>query len=336
MIDLRSDTVTRPTAAMRAVMAAAPVGDDVWGDDPSVNALEQQAAERLGKEAALFVASGTQANLIALLSHCQRGDEFLVGQLGHIYRYEGGGAAVLGGLQPQPLPQDSHGGIALETLAAAQKPDDVHFPRTRLLCLENTFYGRVLPQDYVLAATAWAAQQGLRRHLDGARIFNSAIKQECPVQELTAPFDSVSVCLSKGLGAPVGSVLCGTSAFITQARRWRKMLGGGMRQAGILAAAGLYALEHHVERLREDHAHAALLAAELAQITGLDVLPGSGDTNMVFVLPPVDTAPALVQHLQQRGILVDPGTTLRLVTHLDVDRAAVLEAVAVIKAFYTT
>lgn len=334
MIDLRSDTVTRPTSAMRAVMAAAPVGDDVWGDDPSVNQLEQHMAELLGKEAALFVPSGTQSNLIALLTHCQRGDEFLVGQLGHIYRYEGGGGAVLGGLQPQPLPQDDCGRIALETLAAAKKPHDFHFPRTRLLCLENTFHGRVLPQDYVLAATAWAAEQGLARHLDGARIFNSAVKQERPVRELVAPFDSVSVCLSKGLGAPVGSLLCGTRDFIAEARRWRKMLGGGMRQAGILAAAGLYALEHHVDRLHEDHAHAALLAQELAQLAGLEVLPGSGDTNMVFVRPSADTASALVQHLQQHGILVDPGTMLRLVTHLDVDRAAVLETVAAAKAFY--
>jgi threonine aldolase len=335
MIDLRSDTVTKPDLAMRQAMATAEVGDDVWGDDPTVARLEALTAALAGKDAGLFVPSGTQSNLVALLTHCQRGDEYLVGQDAHIYRYEGGGGAAFGGIQPQPLPVQTDGSIALEHLRAAIKPDDFHFARTRLLCLENTIHGRVLPQHYVVQACALADAHGLAKHLDGARLFNAAVKQKIAAAELTAPFDSVSICLSKGLGAPVGSVLCGSKAFIKEAKRWRKMLGGGMRQSGILAAAGIYALEHNVERLAVDHANAALLAEELHSVAALHIDPAMVQTNMVFVTPKAGTADALTRHLEEQGILVDPGATLRLVTHLGVSREDILATVRAIKDFYS-
>jgi len=262
-IDLRSDTVTRPTPAMRRAMAAAEVGDDVYGDDPTVNRLEATAAERLGFEAALFTCSGTQANLVSIMTHCARGEEYIVGQQAHTYKYEGGGAAVLGSIQPQPLDFEADGTLDLERVARAIKPADFHFARTRLLCLENTQGGKVLPLDYLKRAGEFARARKLRLHLDGARIFNAAVQLGMDVRELTAPFDSVSVCLSKGLGAPVGSMVCGGREFIGEARRWRKVCGGGMRQAGILAAAGLYALDHHVDRLADDHHNAGLLARGL-------------------------------------------------------------------------
>jgi threonine aldolase len=335
MIDLRSDTVTRPSTAMRLAMAQAPVGDDVWGDDPTVQQLEALVAATLGKEAALFVSSGTQSNLLALLTHCQRGDEYLVGQDAHTYKYEGGGAAVLGSIQPQPLPVSADGSIALQTIKAAIKPDDFHFARTRLLSLENTISGRVLPLAYTQAATQLARAHQLATHLDGARLFNAAVKLGVPVSVLAAPFDSISVCLSKGLGAPVGSVLGGSAAFIKAARRWRKMLGGGMRQAGIIAAGGIYALEYNVPRLADDHANAALLAAELRGVEEVSIDPLLVQTNMVFMVPSAGTATALTQHLHAQGILVDPGATIRMVTHLDVDTDAVLNVVQAIKTFYT-
>jgi len=334
MIDLRSDTVTRPCDAMRKAMAAAPVGDDVWGDDPTVSRLEAVTAQRLGKEAGLFVPSGTQSNLIALMTHCQRGDEYLVGQEAHTYRYEGGGAAVLGSLQPQPLPVSADGTIALDLIRAAIKPDDFHFARTRLLSLENTIYGRVLPRSYLVDACELADQAGLAKHLDGARIFNAAVKCSAGVDQLVTGFDSVSVCLSKGLGAPVGSVLCAGADFIKEARRWRKMLGGGMRQAGIVAAGGLYALEHNVERLAEDHANAALLADELYKIEAVSVDPAWVQTNMVFMVPPPGTSAALAAFLRERGILVDPGATIRMVTHLDVTTDDILRTAAAIRDFF--
>ncbi|MCW5622370.1 MAG: low-specificity L-threonine aldolase, partial [Burkholderiales bacterium] len=259
-IDLRSDTVTRPTPGMRAAMAAAEVGDDVYGEDPTVNRLEVLAAGLLGKEAALFVPTGTQSNLLGVMAHCERGDEYLVGQQAHTYKYEGGGAAVLGSIQPQPLEFEPDGSLDLERAAAAIKPDDSHFARTRLLCLENTQGGKVLALDYLERAHAFARAHGLGLHLDGARLFNAAVEQGVPVGEIARWFDTVSVCLSKGLGAPVGSVLCGSAGHIAKARRWRKVLGGGMRQAGVLAAAGIYALENHIERLAEDHANARRLA----------------------------------------------------------------------------
>lgn len=334
IIDLRSDTVTRPTHGMREAMARAPVGDDVWGDDPTVRKLEEIAAAMLGMEAALYVSSGTQGNLCALLSHCQRGEEYLVGQDAHTYKYEAGGGAVLGGLQPQPLPVQPDGTLALADIEAAIKPDDFHFAITRLLCLENTFAGRVLPQEYLRDAAALAGRHGLKKHLDGARVFNAAVKLGVDVKVITRHFDSVSVCLSKGLGAPVGSLLCGEREFIARARRWRKMLGGGMRQAGIIAAAGIYALENNIERLREDHDHAALLGAELAKIPQLKVHDYL-HTNMVFATPVDGKGGALTDWLAQRNILIDGRRTLRLVTHLQVGREDVLTVARAIREFYS-
>lgn len=329
-IDLRSDTVTRPSPGMRAAMAAAEVGDDVYGDDPTVNRLQRQAAERFGFESALFFASGTQSNLSALMAHCGRGDEYLVGQEAHTYKYEQGGAAVLGSIQPQPLENEPDGGISLRRIADAIKPNDDHFARTRLLALENTIGGRVLPRAYVREATELAHAQGLRTHLDGARIFNALVKLGIDEPTAVAGFDSVSVCLSKGLGAPAGSVLLGSRDFIVQARRWRKALGGGMRQAGVLAAAGLYALEHHVPGLAQDHANAEWLAEQLRAI-GLSVEPTQ--TNMIYVHVPAARAPSLKSHLQQRGILASIAPRTRLVTHLDVPRPKIEAAARAFREF---
>jgi threonine aldolase len=317
MIDLRSDTVTRPTAGMRAAMAAAEVGDDVFGDDPTVNKLESVAAERFGYESALFFPTGTQSNLAALMAHCARGDEFLVGQEAHAYKYEQGGAAVLGSIQPQPLEHESHGGISLARIAAAIKSDDYHFARTRLLALENTIGGRVLPMDYQRQATEFAHSRGLATHLDGARLFNVMVKLRIDERSAVAGFDSVSVCLSKGLGAPAGSMLMGSRALMADARRWRKALGGGMRQAGVLAAAGLYALQHHIERLAEDHDNAEYLAAGLRDI-GLSVT--APQTNVVYVEVPATEIQALRAHLKQRGVLAAVVARTRLMTHMDVTK----------------
>ncbi len=398
-VDLRSDTVTQPSAAMRAVMAAAPVGDDVFGDDPSVNALQDKLAAMLGFDAALLVPTGTQSNLCAILAHCQRGDEYIVGQYAHTYRWEGGGAAVLGSVQPQPLSHQPDGTLALDDIEAAIKPDDVHFAKTRLLTLENTFGGKCLPFDYVQAASDLAVRHGLARHLDGARLFNAAVVQAMKLaqentsyqsvshinkaqaainfdeydagiasvageaveageageaahsREVAVPltldaivaearriaqcFDSVSVCLSKGLGAPVGSVLCGSAELIKKAHRIRKMAGGGMRQAGMLAAAGSYALDHHLTRLADDHALAARLAAGLQGLPGVRVEPPH--TNMVFVDLVGDAkarGPELLAYLQQQGVLATGLYRLRFVTHLDVDQAGIDHALAVLRAFF--
>jgi threonine aldolase len=336
LIDLRSDTVTRPPAGMRDAMARAPVGDDVFGDDPSVNALQERIAELLGFEAALFMASGTQSNLCALMSHCERGDEYLAGQMAHTYRFEGGGGAVLGGIQPQPIAHQADGTLALQDIEAAIKPDDAHFARTRLLCLENTIGGQVLPPAYVEAATALARRHGLATHLDGARIFNAAVAGGVPVRDIARGFDSVSVCFSKGLGAPVGSALCGSKAFIARAHRWRKMTGGGMRQAGVLAAAALYALDHHVERLAEDHANARRLAEGLQGLPGVAVQ--APETNMVFV----DVAPGqdrrdggnVVDRARAQGVLCTGLYRLRFVTHLDVSRSDIDRAVPVLRQLF--
>jgi threonine aldolase len=316
-IDLRSDTVTRPTPGMRAAMAAAEVGDDVYGDDPTVNRLQERVAERFGFESALFFVSGTQSNLAALMAHCERGDEYLVGQEAHTYKYEGGGAAVLGSIQPQPLENEPDGGISIRRIAAAIKPDDVHFARTRLLALENTIGGRVLPVTYQRDVTEFAHGRGLRTHLDGARIFNAIVKLGIDEGAAVAGFDSASVCLSKGLGAPAGSVLLGSRDLIALARRWRKVLGGGMRQAGVLAAAGLYALEHHVRRLEQDHANAEYLADRL-RAQGLHVEPVQ--TNMLYVDIPSPQVQGLKAHLEGRGILASITPRTRLVTHLDLPR----------------
>lgn len=332
MIDLRSDTVTRPTPGMRQAMLSAEVGDDVWGDDPTVLRLQAVMAERTGKEAGLFLPTGTQSNLTALMAHCGRGDEYLVGQLAHTYKYEGGGAAVLGSIQPQPIENAADGSLPLEKLAAAIKPVDDHFARTRLLALENTIGGKVLPADYVRAATDFARSKGLATHLDGARVCNAAVASGASLTELCAPFDSVSICFSKGLGAPVGSVLVGSKALIESAHRWRKVLGGGMRQSGILAAACLYALEHNYQRLADDHANAERLAHGLAQIDAVKLL--SQATNMVFVQFPNEHCAPLQAWLQQREILIQVLYSSRFVTHLDVSAADIDTVVAAIKAYF--
>jgi threonine aldolase len=332
IIDLRSDTVTRPGTAMRAAMHAAEVGDDVFGDDPTVNRLQATLAERLGFEAGLFFPSGTQSNLAALMAHCQRGDEYIVGQEAHTYRYEGGGAAVLGSIQPQPLNNQADGSIALADIAAAIKPDDPHFARTRLIALENTIGGKVLPMAYIADVAQLASQRGLAMHLDGARLFNAAVKLGIPAAEVCADFDSVSVCLSKGLGAPVGSVLCGSRDLIKLAVRTRKMLGGGMRQAGVLAAAGLYALDHHVERLADDHRNAAALAEGLAAIDGLRVEPVQ--TNIVYVHIPAERCAALQAYLAEHGVIALIGPKTRLVTHLDVSIEQIGAALRLFQDFF--
>ena len=335
-VDLRSDTVTRPTDAMREAMRAAEVGDDVYGEDPTVDALQRRLADDLGFEAGLFVPSGTQSNLLALLAHCERGDEYIVGMDAHTYKFEGGGAAVLGSIQPQPIVQAEDGSLPLDRLAAAIKPIDPHFARTRLLALENTWHGRTLPLAYLRQASALARDRGLGIHLDGARLFNAAVACGVPAREIARHFDTVSVCLSKGLGAPVGSVLVGPHPLIEKARRWRKVCGGGWRQAGMLAAACLHALDHHVDRLADDHARAARLAQRLADIDGPTVL--GQHTNMVFVDVPVDRLHALDAHLRDARIRISIGTlpTLRLVTHLDIDDAGIERTADAFARFFAT
>ena len=339
LVDLRSDTVTQPTAAMRAAMFAAPLGDDVFGDDPSVNALQERIADMLGFEAALFMPTGTQSNLCGLMAHCQRGDEYIVGQSAHTFRYEGGGAAVLGSIQPQPLAQNASGQMALADIASAVKPDDCHFARTKLLCLENTWNGHPMPMDYLQQATALARRHGLAAPLDGARLFNAAVATAEPgetaaaaARRITSHFDSVSVCFSKGLGAPVGSALCGSKELIARAHRVRKMAGGGMRQSGLLAAAATHALEHHLERLADDHALAQRLARGLSGIAGLQVR--SAQTNIVFLDVADGRGPDLLAFLKARGILATGLIGLRLVTHLDVDAAGIDRAVEAVTAFF--
>ena len=331
--DFRSDTVTRPSAAMRAAMMGAEVGDDVFGDDPTVSRLEAVMAERLGKQAAIFVPSGTQSNLLALMSHCGRGDEYIAGQQAHCYRWEGGGAAVLGSIQPQPIEHQADGTMALAAIEAAIKPDDSHFAPAKVIALENTFGGRVLPFAYMQDVAALAGRRGLGLHLDGARAFNASVKLGMDIAAFTAAFDTVSICLSKGLGAPVGSVLVGRQDLIDKARRHRKMLGGGMRQAGILAAAGLYALEHNVARLADDHARARRLAEGLARHEALRVtMP---DTNIVFIGMDASVGEKFTPYLQGQGV----GVTgrygqQRWVTHLDVDDAAVDASLALVDGFF--
>lgn len=319
MIDLRSDTVTRPGAAMLAAMMSAETGDDVYGDDPTVNALEAEAARLSGKAAALLLPTGTQANLVALLSHCERGDEYIVGQLAHNYKYEAGGAAVLGSIQPQPILAAADGSLPLDLVASVIKPDDAHFARSKLLSLENTHNGKVLPMAYLQEAFAFTRQHQLALHIDGARIFNAVVELDTTLEAIAGYCDSLTICLSKGLGAPVGSLLCGSEDYIKRARRWRKMTGGGMRQAGILAAAGLYAFEHNIARLKEDHDNARWLAEQLKAI-GVDVR--RQDTNMVFVRLADEQIEPLKQYMHQRGIIISTGAVTRLVTHLDVDRHA--------------
>jgi threonine aldolase len=321
IVDLRSDTVTRPSEGMRRAMAVAEVGDDVFGDDPTVNRLQDRAAELFGFEASLLFPTGTQSNLAALMSHCQRGDEVLVGMEAHTYRYEAGGGAVLGSIQPQAIVNRPDGTLDLKEIETAIKPDDPHFAKTRLLALENTITGRVIPRGYFDEALALAKRRGLATHLDGARIFNAAVKLDTNVKHLCRGFDSVSSCLSKGLGAPAGTMLLGSKDLVARAKRARKMLGGAMRQAGVLAAAGLYALEHNVERLAEDHANAERLAKGIGA--------AAPQSNMVFF----ESKPGLVEHLAKQGVIVLPGARLRLVTHLDVDAAGVDRAIAAFNSF---
>ena len=330
MIDLRSDTVTRPGRAMLEAMMAAPVGDDVYGDDPTVNELQRYTAELAGKEAAIFLPTGTQANLVALLSHCQRGEEYIVGQGAHNYLYEAGGAAVLGSIQPQPIDAAADGTLPLDKVAAKIKPDDIHFAPTRLLSLENTHNGKVLPREYLKEAWEFTRQRGLGLHVDGARIFNAVVDYGCELRDIIRYCDSFTICLSKGLGAPVGSLLVGSEEYIRRAIRWRKMVGGGMRQAGILAAAGLYALQNNVARLKEDHDTAAWMAEQLRAV-GADVM--RHDTNMLFVRVGEAHATALGEYLRERGVLINASPIVRLVTHIDVNRQQLAEVVSHWQAF---
>lgn len=334
MIDLRSDTVTQPTQAMRQAMATAAVGDDVYGDDETTNTFQSVMAERTGKEAALFFPTGTQSNLAALLAHCQRGDEYIVGQLAHTYKYEAGGAAVLGSIQPQPLEHAEDGSLPIEKIRAAIKARDSHFARTRLIALENTFHGKVIDQGYIEQVAGLARERGLAIHLDGARVMNAAAATGKDVASLVLPFDSVSICFSKGLGAPIGSVLVGSKGFIEEARRWRKMVGGGMRQTGVLAAACHFALEHHVERLVEDHQRAEALAQALSGIDAVRVVGHA--TNMVFAEIADQSIGALTDYLRERNILISGayGGPTRLVTHLGIGDDDIATVVKSIKKFF--
>jgi threonine aldolase len=334
-IDLRSDTVTKPTPEMREAMAEAEVGDDVYRDDPTVNRLEELAAEMLGKEAALFVPSGTMGNLIALLVHCQRGHEVIVGNQSHIYLNEAGGMSALGGIQPCPVQNQRDGTLALSDIIASIRTEDVHHPITRLICLENTQNicgGVPLTPDYTCRVGELARENELALHIDGARIFNAAAAQNVPVKELVEPADSAMFCLSKGLAAPIGSMLVGNSEFINRARHFRKMLGGGMRQVGIVAAAGIISLERMTKRLGEDHARAKQLAEGLRQVQGLVVDQNSPYTNMVYLNLSDDVranAQTITQKMKDLGVLVDPENArrFRLVTHYWIDDPAVEKTV---------
>jgi threonine aldolase len=335
IIDLRSDTVTHPTPAMREAMYRAEVGDDVFGEDPTVNRLEEMAVERLGKEAALFVASGTMGNLVSLLAHCGRGDEAIVGDRSHTYLFEQGGMAALGGITPRPIPNQPDGTLRLEDIEGAIRGDNVHFPRTRLICLENTHNmcdGVALTVEYTAQVAGLARDHGLRLHLDGARVFNAAAALGVDVREVVREVDSVTFCLSKGLCAPVGSLVCGSADFIAKARRARKVLGGGMRQAGILAAAGIVALEQVADRLGEDHVRASRLAEGLAEIPGVEVFPVASNILYFRLAEGVSKTPEQVlDGLAERGvrILGRLDGRFRLVTHYwisDEDVEVVIDA----------
>ena len=334
VIDFRSDTVTRPSQAMRAAMMHAEVGDDVYGDDPSVNHLQASLAEMAGQEAGLLVASGTQSNLIALLTHCGRGDEYIVGQQYHTYLYESGGAASLGGIVPQPVAVESDGSLAFSAIEAVIKPKDIHYARSTLLSLENTHLGKVLSNAYLADAITLARHHGLKTHLDGARVFNACVAQKQSLESITAQFDTVSICCSKGLGAPIGSVLCGPRDFIDAAKRWRKMVGGGMRQAGILAAGIAYALKHQVDRLEEDHHHAQRLQIGLKKIQELQV--ENAHTNMLYIeLESRERGMQLGEYLKKNGILISAGKRIRLVTHLDIEGADVEQMLRHCEQFFS-
>ncbi len=332
-MDFRSDTVTQPTQAMREAMFTAPVGDDVYGDDPTVNRLEQFAAELAGFEAALFTTSGTQANLLGLMAHCERGDEYLCGQQAHNYKYEAGGAAVLGSIQPQPVENNPDGTLSFDKLKAAIKPDDMHFARTRLLSLENTINGKVLPLSYLAEAREFVNTHDLKLHLDGARVFNAAVALDVSLKEISQYFDSMTICLSKGLAAPVGSLLLGSEEYITKARRLRKMVGGGMRQAGILAAAGQLAITEQVKHLKQDHINAKALAMGLAELPGFSVNPKHVQTNIVFAK--LDTQidiNSIAEKMEQKGIIITPGNPIRFVTHKDISEQDIATFLTALKS----
>jgi threonine aldolase len=341
MIDLRSDTVTRPTPAMRTAMHSAEVGDDVFGEDPTVNRLEETVAQRLGKESALFVPSGTMSNQIAVKTHTRPGDELLCDKNCQIYCYEAGGPAVLSGVTCRTIDGD-YGILDVSQLADKIHPDDQHCVRTRLVCLENTHNrggGRVYPIEKIEAISAWARQNGLAMHLDGARLWNAVVATGVPLGEWARHFDTVSVCFSKGLGAPVGSALVGPREFIQRARRVRKLFGGGMRQAGVLAAAALHALDHHVDRLAEDHRNAQIIAGAIAETPGLCLTPPEVDTNLIWVHvePRLGTVKDVVARLKQQGVLVHgSGERFRACTHLDISRAQAERAAEMIRALART
>lgn len=335
IVDLRSDTVTQPSEGMRAAMAGAVVGDDVYGEDPTVTALEEKGAALLGKQASLFFPSGTQSNLAALLTHCGRGQEYIAGDRYHVFTSEAGGAAVLGGIMPCPIPTQDDGGLDPESIRTAIKPDDPHYPVTRLLCLENSVSGKVLSPKRIAEPAAVARTAGLRVHLDGARLFNAAVALGLDAAELAAPADSISICLSKGLGAPVGTLLVGESDFIAAARRQRKILGGALRQVGVLAACGLYALENNIDRLADDHRRAAHLADALAQFPVLEVKRQAAPSNMVFITPRAEDHTALSQHLRERGIVIGgQRPTIRLVLHMGIDDDGLERCCAAFREFY--
>ncbi len=332
-LDLRSDTVTLPGAAMLACSLDTPLGDDVYGEDGSVNALQERCADELGFAAGLFVPSGTQSNLLALMGHCERGDEYIVGSEAHTYKFEGGGAAVLGSIQPQPIPQQADGTLDLTAVAAAIKPlGDPHFARTRCFALENTWWGRVLPQTYIAEAAALAEQHQLAFHLDGARLYNAAVAQNISAREITKHFDSVSICFSKGLGAPIGSMLLGSEELISKARRWRKVLGGGWRQAGLLAAMANYALDNNVARLKDDHRRASELANALNDVAGIEV--NGAYTSMVFITVAKARLAALSAHMQKHGIKISASNPrIRLVMHLDIDDEGLARIIEAFRSF---
>ena len=335
LVDLRSDTVTKPTEGMRAAMLAAPVGDDVYGDDPTVNELQERAARLLGKEATLFMSSGTQSNLVAMLAHCQRGEEILCGADYHVFIDEAGGASVLGGIMFAPMAMNSNGSVDPETIKQTIKPDDEHCPISRMLSLENSWHGRVQPLSAITAAARCGHENGLVVHLDGARMMNAVTRLGISPSELVADVDSVSLCLSKGLGAPVGTLLAGPKSFIRRAHRIRKLVGGGLRQAGVLAAAGLYALDHHIERLASDHDNALRLAEQLSVIPGVVVDPAAVETNMVFVDFAKGAGVRLRDHLAAKGMLIVADSDhVRLVTHLDCGAAEIDLFATEVRAFF--
>jgi threonine aldolase len=333
VIDFRSDTVTMPSEAMREHMRHSELGDDVYGEDPTVNLLQTTTAELSGHEAGLFLPTGTQSNLVALLSHCQRGDEYIVGQTAHTYKYEGGGAAVLGSIQPQPIEFEADGTLDLKKVRAKIKDNDIHFARSRLLSLENTVGGKVVCEQYLNSAKQFTLDHKLAFHLDGARVMNAAVAQQLPLKDITARFDSVSICLSKGLGAPVGSVLCGSESFIHEAKRWRKMLGGGMRQAGVIASAGLYALQNDIQQLADDHKNAQRLAQGLMELEQVQVVDNQAQTNMVFITVQ-EQQPRLIAFMQEHGIKLSAGEPMRLVTHMGISADDIEYTLARFEAFF--